>query len=71
MLCSGKTVLLFHLAVTIARKGGTVYLVRPSKEWEEIPPCLPLGVTTSDPALANIKLKYVLSAVLNNKPAPQ
>ena len=41
---SGKTALLFHYAVKLARTGKTVLYVRPASKYDEIPPMLPHGV---------------------------
>lgn len=56
---SGKTSLLFHLALSAARQGKAVLLLCRRPKLEQVPPLLPDGVPISDPAWQRIQIKYL------------
>ncbi|KAL4452260.1 hypothetical protein ABPG75_007922 [Micractinium tetrahymenae] len=56
---SGKTSLLFHAALSLARQGREVLLLCRRAKLEAAPPLLPEGLTHSDPAWQLVHIKYL------------
>ena len=56
---SGKTTLLFHLAYSLAAKGGSVVVLGSRDRLEAAPPALGPGRPASDPGWSRVHLKYV------------
>ena len=55
--CSGKTSLLLHYAHSLAVEGRSVLFICHKAKVEQVPPLLPQGVDSHDPALNNIHMR--------------